>query len=115
MHCVGVIAKPRAEWKPTVSQMMRIVSAIAGAAAVLCSAIPSSQAGTYGNAPWCAVVEIGRGEVEWDCQYMTVAQCQPNVIAGNRGFCGLNPYYVAAHPPMTHRPRRPVHKHPQPQ
>jgi hypothetical protein len=76
--------------------MLRIVLAFAGVAAALCSAIPSSQAGTYGNAPWCAVVEIGNGEVEWDCEYQTIEQCRPNVVAGNRGFCNLNPYNTAA-------------------
>jgi hypothetical protein len=32
------------------------------------------------------------GDVYWDCQYRTVEECVPNVIAGNRGFCNLNPY-----------------------
>ncbi len=40
------------------------------------------------------MVEIGNGEVEWDCEYQTVEQCVPNVLAGNRGFCNNNPYYV---------------------
>jgi hypothetical protein len=26
-----------------------------------------------------------------DCRYRTVEECVPNVIAGNRGFCNLNP------------------------
>jgi hypothetical protein len=51
-------------------------------------ATPASFA--YGDAPWCAVINIGKG-VTWDCQYQTVEQCVPNVIAGNRGFCNLNP------------------------
>jgi hypothetical protein len=46
----------------------------------------------FGNAPWCAVTTLGRGDVYWDCQYRTIEQCVPNVIAGNRGFCNLNPY-----------------------
>jgi hypothetical protein len=53
---------------------------------------PPAQAQTYGHAPWCAVINIGTGEVVWDCQYRTVEECAPNVIAGNRGFCNLNPY-----------------------
>jgi hypothetical protein len=44
----------------------------------------------YGDAPWCAVVNVGKG-VTWNCYYQTVDQCIPNVIAGNRGFCNLNP------------------------
>jgi len=46
----------------------------------------------YGDAPWCAVISVGTGEVYWDCQYRTFDECVPNVIAGNRGFCNLNPY-----------------------
>jgi hypothetical protein len=41
-------------------------------------------------------MEIGAGDVEWDCEYASVAACAPNVIAGNRGFCALNPYYSPA-------------------
>jgi hypothetical protein len=44
----------------------------------------------YGDAPWCAVVNMGKG-VTWNCYYKTVEECVPNVIAGNRGFCNLNP------------------------
>jgi hypothetical protein len=51
------------------------------------------------EAPWCAVMEIGAGDVEWDCQYYSVAACAPNVIAGNRGFCAINPRYSP--PPHT--------------
>ena len=39
----------------------------------------------YGPAPWCAVINLGTGGVYWDCEYATVAECAPNVIAGNRG------------------------------
>jgi hypothetical protein len=46
----------------------------------------------FGDAPWCAVLSIGAGEVWWDCEYRTVGECAPNVVAGNRGFCNLNPY-----------------------
>ena len=66
----------------------------------------------YGDAPWCAVVNIGTGEMYWDCQYQTFDACWPNVIAGNRGFCNVNPTYkpaVAA--PATHHVRRHAAKH----
>ena len=46
----------------------------------------------YGDAPWCAVINIGPGDVYWDCQYRTVEECAPNVVAGNRGFCNFNPW-----------------------
>jgi hypothetical protein len=29
----------------------------------------------------------------WECQYQSVAECTPNVLAGNRGFCQRNPYW----------------------
>ncbi len=71
--------------------MMRIALSTAALVAVLLAEIPSGHAQTYGNAPWCAVVEIGAGEVEWDCEYSSAQQCAPNVIAGNRGQCTPNP------------------------
>ena len=90
--------------------MKRITLAIAGAAAVLFAGIPSSQA-SYGDAPWCAVINVGTGEMYWDCQYQTFEQCAPNVIAGNRGFCNHNPTYVpAAAAPPSHAKHR-VRKH----
>jgi hypothetical protein len=45
-----------------------------------------------GDAPWCAVMQIGEGDGTWDCQYQTVEECMPHVIAGNRGNCSPNPY-----------------------
>jgi Protein of unknown function (DUF3551) len=47
------------------------------------------------QAPWCAVIEMGLGSVYWDCQYRSIEECRPNVLAGNRGFCNPNPYFVA--------------------
>ena len=49
-----------------------------------------------GDAPWCAVTQIGEGAEGWNCQYQTVNECAPNVIAGNRGSCTPNPYYSPA-------------------
>lgn len=54
---------------------------------------PSLASAEYGPAPWCAVVNIGTGGVYWDCQYASAADCAPNVVAGNRGFCNRNPYF----------------------
>jgi uncharacterized protein DUF3551 len=48
------------------------------------------------EAPWCAVISMGAGDVHWDCQYRSIDECRPNVLAGNRGFCNPNPYFVAA-------------------
>jgi hypothetical protein len=74
--------------------MTRIALAIAALAAALCfAAAAPSQAGTYGNAPWCSVQNLGMGEFEWDCEYASAAVCAPTVVAGNRGFCNPNPYF----------------------
>lgn len=60
------------------------------------------------EAPWCAVISLGPGDVYWDCQYRTLEQCVPTVLGGNRGFCNPNPAYVAPakRPKIRHR-RRP--------
>jgi hypothetical protein len=42
------------------------------------------------EAPWCAVIADGY----WDCQYRSIEECRPNVLAGNRGWCNPNPYFV---------------------
>ena len=39
------------------------------------------------------MVNVGTGSVHWDCQYNTVEACVADVLAGNRGFCELNPIY----------------------
>jgi hypothetical protein len=69
----------------------------------------SGHAGTIGNAPWCAVQNLGTGNVMWDCEFQSAEQCQPAVIAGNRGFCNLNPawpQYQPVPPPVQHRKYR---------
>jgi hypothetical protein len=76
-----------------VKVMMRITLSFAAAAAALCLSISSSQAQYYGTAPWCAVTAMGTGGVHYDCEYANVEACVPNVLAGNRGFCALNPYF----------------------
>ncbi len=63
-----------------------------------------------GNAPWCAVISMGYGSVIWDCQYASIEACQPNVIAGNRGFCNHNPGYEAPVVPVRKRARRHAHR-----
>ena len=56
------------------------------------------EAASAREGPWCAVISIGRGSVYEDCQYSSFQQCQPTVLAGNRGFCNLNPRYAANWP-----------------
>ena len=55
------------------------------------------------EAPWCAVTNAGP-DMHWDCRYQSAEQCAPAVIAGNRGFCNNNPYYVAK--PAERRPQK---------
>ena len=70
--------------------LAKLTFGIAALAAATSFGTSPSQA--FGDAPWCAVVNIGAGDVYWDCQYLTIEECVPNVIAGNRGFCNLNPW-----------------------
>jgi hypothetical protein len=51
----------------------------------------TSPSRAYGDAPWCSVINL-HGDAYWNCQYRTVAECAPNVVAGDRGFCTLNPW-----------------------
>jgi hypothetical protein len=50
-------------------------------------------------------MEIGGGFVERDCEYYSIEDCAPNVIAGNRGFCQPNPFYRAVPPQYPPRGR----------
>jgi hypothetical protein len=63
---------------------VKLTIAIAAIAAATWFGTSSSHA--YGDAPWCAVKTL-QGDVYWNCQYRTVEECVPNVIAGDRGFC----------------------------
>jgi|SRR5580700_7302074 hypothetical protein len=90
----------------------RLTTAIAAVAAAMCLQVSTSQAQYYGDAPWCAVLQIGTGSVTWHCYYRTVEECVPNVLAGNRGSCNLNPYFTAARGPGTMaRPARHKRQH----
>jgi len=59
------------------------------------------------QAPWCAVITIGEDSVYWDCRYSSFEHCRPNVLAGNRGFCNVNPY--SAYQPADRRGHRKKH------
>jgi hypothetical protein len=65
----------------------------------------TSSSRAYGDAPWCAVTNL-KGDVYWDCQYRTVEECVPNVIAGSRGFCNLNPWPGPSNPVTYKHPKR---------
>ena len=57
---------------------------------------PAPAAADYYGAPWCAVVAAGDGDMQWHCEYRSIEECRPNVLAGNRGWCNPNPYPVAS-------------------
>ena len=61
----------------------------------------------YTSAPWCAVISLGAGDVHWECIYRSIDQCRTTILAGNRGFCNPNPYYVGAAEPRRSRRVRP--------
>jgi hypothetical protein len=72
---------------------------IALIAAVVIAAM-SFSARTLGakEGPWCAFINTGTGSHYEDCQYYSIEQCRPNVLAGNRGFCNPNPRWVGPSP-----------------
>lgn len=59
------------------------------------------------QAPWCAVIDMGTGDVHWDCHYSSIEECRPTILAGNRGFCNPNPYWIGRYGPPE-RPRRAI-------
>jgi len=81
-------------------QLMLILVAIA--AAILFDARPS---GAY-QGPWCAGTNRGSGSFVYNCSMRTFEQCVSEVIAGNRGFCGPNPYYCGPEPPQSRAKRK---------
>jgi hypothetical protein len=85
--------------------MKTIITLTLATAAAISLGVSASHAGTYGYAPWCAVMNIGAGTVTWDCEYRSAEECVPHILAGNRGFCNMNPSFVppAAAPLAKHR------------
>ena len=67
------------------------------AAAAFAGVIVGLQPAQAYNAPWCAMIDVAKGSVYWDCQYRSFEDCyhRGNILGGNRGFCNPNPYYVA--------------------
>jgi hypothetical protein len=85
--------------------MIRVILTAAAAFAGLAFGLQPARADYYG-APWCAVVSMGDGDMQWDCEYQSLEACRPNVLAGNRGWCNPNPYPVAAYSPTENRRAR---------
>jgi hypothetical protein len=85
--------------------MTRTILAIIAALVALVF-VPQSAAADYYGAPWCAVIAMGDGDMQWDCEYRSIEECRPNVLAGNRGWCNPNPTFVASDRPTEQRHHR---------
>ena len=70
---------------------------------MFCCGAPTGRAATYGDAPWCAVVNGGADNITWMCEYASVDDCLPLVLGGNRGFCQPNPYWRNEPAPVAPR------------
>ena len=80
-----------------------------GAALAVATLFGTSTSRAYGDAPWCAVINIGKGAVYSDCQYRSFEDCyrRGNILAGNRGFCNVNPWPGPSQVvPYKHRKRQ---------
>jgi hypothetical protein len=74
----------------------------------------AGHAAAWRENPWCAVIDYGDGGVTWECNYRTFEECYPNVLAGNKGSCNLNPAGpgpqattpAASHPRKKHHAQR---------
>jgi hypothetical protein len=75
-----------------ISKWLFVTAAVAVTTAVTVGAAPTPGRASGGNAPWCAVIDYGDGGVSWECVYRSFEECYPNVIAGNKGSCNVNPY-----------------------
>jgi hypothetical protein len=54
--------------------------------------------------PWCGVYSIAPGGAVEKCDYRDFESCRLDIVAGNRGFCRQNGYYLQSHP-QTYLPR----------
>ncbi len=82
---------------------------LAGAAFAFLAFGPQPAAADYYGAPWCAVVSMGDGDMQWDCEYRSIEDCRPNVLGGNRGWCNPNPY-LAVSSSAAERPHSRKHR-----
>src|SRR6478736_647866 len=93
--------------------MTRLIFATSAALAFLASNPQPATAYYYNGAPWCAVVSMGNGNMQWDCAYRSIEECRPNVLGGNRGWCNPNPAFVVSDSPAERRSHRKHRQHSQ--
>jgi hypothetical protein len=92
--CLSHSRRPRLPRVRLLPVKLRLAVAVVTIA--LCLDPGTSHAGMYGNSRWCAVTDQGSDVLNWDCEYDTVEDCMPAVLAGNRGFYAINPYWRPA-------------------
>jgi Protein of unknown function (DUF3551) len=94
-----------------VVKILKLIFAAAAFAAVLSLDVPAGHAAAWRENPWCAVIDYGDGGVTWECNYRTFEECYPNVLAGNKGSCNLNPAGPGPQPgtPAAYQPRKKRH------
>ena len=51
-------------------------------------------AAAYGEAPWCAIYDIGPGSSVERCEFRDFESCRQEITGGNRGFCNHNPRWI---------------------
>ena len=85
----------------------KLIIALAAAAAALCFGTSASWA--YNDAKWCVVTDGSSDNATWDCEFDTIDDCRPALMAGTRGFCALNPTYQPPAPPPQPLPTDPQH------
>ena len=83
--------------------MRRLLPALAFGAIVVGLGTSPSQAYYHGR--WCATVATGNGSVREICHFNDFAVCAAEVVSGNRGFCGPNPYWTGQTPRVSRKRR----------
>ena len=75
-------------------------------AAAAVASVSFSPGHAKAEAPWCAMISVGKDSIYWDCQYSSFDDCYRRgiILAGNRGFCNHSPYYVAGSQRQTRKP-----------
>jgi len=110
---VFVVCRPliAAQWEMAVRKTSKPVLAAAALAVAMSFNIPAGHAAAWRENPWCAVIDYGDGGVTWECNYRTFEECYPNVLAGNKGSCNLNPAGPGpqAATPAPYHPRKKHH------
>jgi hypothetical protein len=59
-----------------------------------------------GDAPWCAVVNMGAGWVTERCYFNDFESCRREITGMSSGFCNTNPRYVAQPQPRKKSRKR---------